>query len=72
MGWMTSNYFSRDCDIVGKQQGAWAEDTSVRGIMNQIWNSVHEEREALLWILIKQLSRCPIRARSVSDFFEME
>lgn len=45
---MTSNYFSRDCNAVIKQQRGWAEDTSIGGTMNQIWNDIHEERKALL------------------------
>ena len=28
-----------------EQQGAWAEDTSIEGTMNQLWNSIHEVRE---------------------------
>lgn len=42
---MTGNYFTRGCSIVVEQQGAWAEDTSIEGTMNQLWNSIHEVRE---------------------------
>lgn len=43
--WMTGNYFTRGCNIVVEQQWAWAEDTSIGGTMNQLWNSIHEVRE---------------------------
>lgn len=42
---MTGNYFTGDCSIVVEQQGAWAEDTSIGGTTNQLWNSIHEVRE---------------------------